>query len=163
MPSSRFNPAAFIKFEKDFNRAIKVSLDQGADKVVQNVDNNFRNKSFFGKKWPANTLGTPILVKSGRLRASVRVLDSKQSSRLIGTRLEYASTHNDGKTFRNTEAQIGFFWAMYNKTKNPLWKNCAIKLERGGRIVIPKRQFIGKHSKNDRDIKNITIKNLKKI
>lgn len=129
--------APFRKMERNFRKAVIDSLEQGANKGIQEFDKNIRNKSFFGgTKWKPNTTRTPILVKSGRLRQSIRTLQRGRNHRQVGTTIEYGYIHNYGGTFPNKRT--------------------------GGISKMPQRQYIGEHPRLNKSTLLILRRNLKK-
>jgi hypothetical protein len=99
---------------------------------VQFVNNNFRNEGFDDgglKKWDARgtlaqrSKGRSILVDTGQLRASIRILRKispaagRGASVIVGTDKPYAQAQNEGATIQVTPKQRRFFWAMYYKNR----------------------------------------------
>jgi phage gpG-like protein len=141
-------------------------LTEASSKVIELTVQNFRQKSFFGTAWDANTLNTPLLIDSGDLWQSIDVLQRRPHSVRIGvkgTAAKYSYIHNYGGKFKPSKNQEDFFWAMYKKTKNEIYKNCALKVKKGGTITIPQRQFLGAHAKQNAAINRIIISNLKRM
>lgn len=114
-------------------------------------DRNFSNGSFFGEPWPNKKTGEPShLVKSGKLRRSIRSVISKNSVKWTSSEV-YAAIHNEGGTITVTERMKKYFWAMFKKTKLPSFKRMAL-MKVGSKIKIPKRQFIGDHARVHRAV-----------
>lgn len=110
----------------------------------------FIDRSF--KRWPkrAGDSGRQILVKSSRLRRSLRLRVGPGWFEIY-TDVPYAKAHNEGETIRQvvTTRQRRFFWAMHAKHKRrgrmqeaDKWK--ALALSQEITIKMPKRQFMGK-------------------
>lgn len=158
--ASKFNNAVFRNAAAQLIKNVQKSLDEIGAAVVEETDNNFRNRSFFGQKWKPNTLGTTTLIDSGTLRASIRVLQRRTNSIKVGSTLIYSDMHNRGGKFRPTARQKAYFWAMYKQTNNPIYKASALKVASGRSIEIPQRQFIGNHPVLTSRIKQIIYKNL---
>lgn len=88
------------------------------------------------------------LVKSGRLRRSIKVTRLGPGFAEIGTDVPYARAHNEGETINQsitiTPKMRKFFWAMYFSTKDTKYKMMALKRGKIHRTVkMPKRQFMG--------------------
>ena len=114
-------------------------------------DRNFSQGSFFGEPWPNKKTGEPShLVKSGKLRRSIRSVISKNSVKWTSSEV-YAAIHNEGGTITVTERMKKYFWAMFKKTKLPSWKRMAL-MKVGSKIKIPKRHFIGDHARVHRAV-----------
>lgn len=106
---------------------------------------NFSKQRFVQQNWVDNTTtmwpkrkktdaGRAILVKSGRLKRSIRKLAVYSDCIIIGTDVPYAKIHNDG--FRGVEQAK----AHSRKSK----KGKAYQVKSFTRpINMPKRQFIG--------------------
>jgi phage gpG-like protein len=119
-------------------------LTEASWKVIELTNKNFRDKGFFGDKWQDNIEDSPIMVKTGALRISINTQISRGHVRFYSN-LPYAYIHNTGGKYKPTAAQAKFFWAMYRRTQKAAYKNSALKVQRGGSIDIPQRQFIGEH------------------
>ena len=100
------------------------------------------------QKRKAKDRGRAILVKSGKLRRSLRM--SVQGTTIqIYTDMPYAEAHNEGANITQvpTPRQRRFFWAMHAKAKKTkrtseadMYRNMA--LAKTLHIKIPKRQFM---------------------
>lgn len=84
-----------------------------------------------------------ILIGTGRLRKSIRVVGFGEQSVTVGTDIKYARIHNEGGIITQTPTakQRAFFWRMFYLTKNDMWRNAA--MAETIKIRIPKRKFIG--------------------
>lgn len=130
---------------------------------------NFRKQAFDGEKWKPrskadkNSKKRNLLVKSGRLRRSIRRLRTTARSVTVGSLLPYADIHNEGGQINQnpSEQQRKFFWAKFKETKNELWKRLATTKEI--KIKIPKRQFIGYSRELNSKIDDFIKKRLKSI
>lgn len=74
-----------------------------AEKIVENTLDNFESESFFGNKWKPRknpdskkNRGRALLVKTGRLRRSIRPLNMSEFSVEVGSNVEYAKYQNEG-------------------------------------------------------------------
>ena len=91
------------------------------------------------KAWPQRkrkSRGT-LMVKSGRLKRSIRKLKTTQNSVIIGTDVPYAQAHNDGKTIektvnvrQHTRKRKGRSHTVQSHTRNM-------------KLTLPERRFIG--------------------
>lgn len=121
--------------------------------------------------------GRALLIQSGALRRSLRIIRLTKRSALLGSSLPYAQIHNEGGQVPITPNMRKFFWSQYyqNATKVKkrkdgqksnakgsqqadreanMWKALALKKSP---IKIPKRHFIGR-SKRIEDLLKDTIK-----
>lgn len=100
------------------------------------------------EKWDARkpdfTPGRKIEVQTGKLRQGVQ---GSASGNLIkvqvtGPATRYADTQNFGADIPVTAQMKKYFWAMWYKTNNAMWRNMALKKE-GSVIKVKARKFIG--------------------
>ena len=131
--------------------------------LMDQYDQNFRTKSFFGKPWKQtrfpNKRGS-LMMRSGQLRRGNRAVINGNSI-VFSNSQPYAEIHNEGGTIIVTAKMIKFFWAMYYKSAGAAatakgkrnetlsaeaqqWKSLALK-KPGSVMKIEKRQFIGWH------------------
>jgi len=162
MSASKYNNRVFRTAAAQLIKNVQQSLDEIGQVIISETDNNFRTKSFYGQAWKNNAFNSPTLVETGNLRQSVRVLIRRTNMIRVGSTEKYASIHNRGGRFTPSVRQKNFFWAMYKDTNNPVYKACALKLQGGGSIEIPQRQFIGVHPILTSKIKRVIYKNLRK-
>jgi len=98
---SKFN---FLRKAAKFRQAMPQLLDRMANNAVYQFKVvNFDAKGFVDgslKPWKPNKVDTghQQLVKTGRMRESIRVLGKTFNSRLVGSDVPYAEYHNDGTT-----------------------------------------------------------------
>ena len=87
----RARKARFIKLKK-------LNDEIGAIAVEYSRDTAFPSERWDGVRWkkPLRKLGRPLLQKTGKLRASIRVLRSSSRSVQWGSRVRYAAYHNEG-------------------------------------------------------------------
>ena len=85
--------------------AIPAMLDEMANNAVNHFKvDNFNAEGFIDEaveRWPArkskkDNAGRRLLVKTGRLRESIKVLSRAGNTRKIGTLVPYSKYHNDG-------------------------------------------------------------------
>lgn len=81
--------------------------------AVREFVGSFRRQAFIDgagvtKAWPkrkkADKKGRSILVKSGRLRRSIRVVSQESDSVTVGTDVPYAQLHNEGGILKATQS-----------------------------------------------------------
>jgi len=102
-----------------------------------------------------------ILVKTGKLKRSIRVTKATFRLTRIATNIKYAATHNFGAVIRLTKKSRAFFWAMFKQTGVNEWKNLA--LTKGGSVTIPQREFIGDSKKLERKLEQRILKETGKV
>lgn len=137
-------------------------------KAVVFFKDNFRAGGFVNNgvdKWKPRKAKNKraVLVKSGALKKSIRVLSTGTNSVIVGSTLPYAAIHNDGGKIQQkvTQKQRGYFLAQYEKTKNAMWLRMAQSAELN--IELPKRKFIGESRELTKQMKKFIIDKLKKI
>lgn len=94
-----------------------------------------------------------LLIGTGRLRKSIRIVNWGQNFVNIGTDVKYAKIQNEGGiiTQKVTPRQRAFFWRMFYTTGNEMYKSMA--LSKTIKIRIPKRKFMGSSTDLRRQIK----------
>lgn len=104
-----------------------------------------------------------ILVSTGRLRRSIRVVRWGPNFVTVGTSSKYARIHNQGGiiTQKVTKRQRAFFWAMFYRTGNDAFKAAA--LSKTIRVRIPRRKFIGASSDLSKEIERLVKFQILKI
>ena len=140
--------------------------------AVSFFKDNFRRQGFkdggIVHPWRAraNPLsGRNILIGQGRarLRSSIRLERSSSTFAVIATDVPYAEIHNNGGTIHQqvTAKQKAYFWAMFKRTKNDMWKRMALSSEL--HIQIPQRKFMGESTDLNEEILQEFQANIKKI
>jgi phage gpG-like protein len=90
---------------KAFGRNKAKLLRTIGELVVNDALQNFKNEAFEGAKWKPRKDGSSagarksrrnLLVKSGKLRRSVRVVSISKDSVIVGSDVPYAKAHNEG-------------------------------------------------------------------
>lgn len=97
--------------------------------------------------------GRGILMKTGRLRDSIRIIHATSRTITIGSRLSYAKIHNEG--FRGGVSVRGF-----HRTRNNQREQVRPQTRR---IKMPKRQFIGDSRALTKRINNWFQKEIRKV
>lgn len=154
-------PAKLI--DKNIDKKIKAALSK-APRALGSIAVSFFKQSFIKqgftdeslKSWQPRTngkdSGRAILVKSGRLRNSIRVIRADTSVIIIGTDVPYAKIHNRGyvggvtvKAHHRTKTSKVLVYNIISK------RGRTVKTDTGRsqiqsftrRIRMPKRQFMG--------------------
>jgi phage gpG-like protein len=85
-----------------------------------------------------------LLVKTGKLRRSIRIIRLTPTSVSIGSDMPYAQIQNEGGITHPsiTAKSRKYFWAMYKKTGSQFWKNMATTKKTNLTINIPARPFM---------------------
>ncbi len=118
-----------------------------------------------------NRQGRGLLIKSGKLRRSIRTQSISNDTVVIAAKEPYAQTHNEGGQIDITQKMRRFFWAKYYEARGKIktnkagtatslnsrnvglsrdartWRNLALKKTP---IKIPKRQFMGMGNELDK-------------
>lgn len=107
--------------------------------------------------------GGATLVKTGRLKRSIRITYKSPGLVKVGTDVVYARIHNEGGVISQTLSakQVKYFWYLFKSTGNETYK--AIALAKRVTIHIPKRQFIGRSKFLDDRIGMILQRELLKV
>ncbi|WP_115171326.1 phage virion morphogenesis protein [Sphingobacterium spiritivorum] len=161
--------AFFRIFQNRINAAIAQLPPIVGNLVVNDALDNFRKQSFDGQPWKARKGKTNrgngrqnILVQSGALRRSIRVIRTTANSVTVGSDLPYADVHNNGGEIRRKARSETFVRNRYTRGKRKG------KFARGTtagqgysfkayRYRMPKRQFLGRSAALDTAI-NRTVK-----
>ena len=110
---------------------------------------NFSKKRFRKKNWIDGSINPwkprkkksngSTLVKSGRLKRSIRKISSGKLKVLIGTDVPYAQIHNEGGTIKK---RVNV--RSHNRGNGRKRKNARVRAHtRKMNLKIPKRQFLG--------------------
>ncbi len=164
-----------IKKTKDINVIVKeyAALQNKIPRLVGNTavntfKRNFQREGFITagrlEKWipraveTVKTKGRAILVQSGAMKRSIRVLMQMRGFVQIGTDKVYASIHNKGGNIRGT------FKVRKHSRKKRGGKPTTVKAHsRTVDITIPKRKFIGQSTATLIAVNRILIRELKRI
>lgn len=172
------------------NRFIRLTLNDIRVEAKEEFDMNFKREAFFNEKWKRRKGDTDetrgLLVQSGTLRRSIRsqIIEGGKGVEITSS-VPYAKIHNEGGSITVTRRMKGYFWIKYrqavgritrtkagkarNGRKNrqisrdaEFYKAMALK-KTGSRIMIPRRQFIGRHPDLEKLLDEIAMENLKKV
>ncbi len=105
-----------------------------------------------------------ILVKSGRLKRSIRILSYTPGSVTVGSTVPYAGIHNQGGTI-NHPGGTAYFWKDGRRiyVSNRAARGKKYPRTKAHKIPIPQRQFIGNSAGLDRRISMHITKQLNRI
>ena len=128
---------------------------------------SFRNQGFDSgsgiRQWQKRSAnasrnkGRAILIDSGRLRNSIRIIRSDRRRVVVGSTLPYASAHNFGYS-QSKRVKIR---SHIRRTKRGTHRVKAHS--RNANFRLPKRQFIGQSSSLNREINRTIVREMKKI
>lgn len=149
--------------EKRIRKAMKSLPKLVAEEAAEYSRRRFAEKSFDGKPWDTTlsknyhpTRGT-LLVRSGALLNSVRVVSTSQEKVVIGagnSKVKYAKAHNEG-----------FSGSVVVKSFRRIGKNGKIHNVRSHtrKMNIPRRQFMGRCGELERLLKEEAEKLFKNV
>ena len=116
--------------------------------LVDEFDQNFRRKGFFGKRWTPrryhNTKGS-LLVQTGNLRRSIKASLTENGVRFTSA-VPYAALHNEG--LKGTIA-------VRKHLRHPRGKKAHEVKSHFRRVDMPERRFIGGGKDTDRIISEV--------
>lgn len=127
----------FNQLKKDLPKVL-------ANDSLRYFDNSFKNQSWDGKRWqklkkPRN--GGTILVKSGKLRRSIRTTNQTFNLIKIISDLPYSQIHNEG--FKGTERVKSYKRRLGLVKKTGAYKASVQVKGYLRKMNMPKRQFMG--------------------
>ena len=156
------------KFIEDLKRVEKELQYLPTDVAVMAADLfdlNFKNESFFGKKWTPSKYvqqenlraeqSRHLLHKSGNLRRSIRYNVHGNIIEFYSN-MPYAGIHNEGGVINHPGGT-----AFFKKKGETIWVS---KRKAAGKnypktkphkISIPQRQFVGEHPQLDREVETL--------
>jgi phage gpG-like protein len=143
----------FINFAERIREAIAKIPKAVGQIVVNHALDAFQKEELDGEKWKPSKDGTSggersdrraLLVKSGVLRGSIRIMSYSNTKVIVGSNVKYAGIQNQGGTTnpRVTEKSRKYFWALYEKTGNPKYKAMATTKQNTFKVEIPARPFL---------------------
>lgn len=155
-----------------------------AQEAVNFFQDRFRDQAWVGdtmQNWKKRKSdktkrdrGRAILVKSGRLKRSIRKIKADWDAVIVGTSVPYAAVHNEGlkRTVsikghvrkvrsRNTTQAVAGNTARRKRVQTST--GIAFVKPHTARMNIPKRQFIGNSPYLDKRIQRVFINKLKSI
>lgn len=93
-----------------------------------------------------------VLVDSGRLKRSIRIVSVSQQNIVIGTDVPYAEVHNDGFDGVQTVRQ--------HNRRSRKGRTCNVK-SHTRRTKMPQRRFIGESAELNRQMENMIVSEFK--
>ena len=118
-----------------------------------------------GKRRAFGSASMGILVGTGALKRSIRYMAKRGFVEVTagGNDVPYARIHNEGGmvTFKITAQSRKFFWFMYYRTGEEMWKGLALTKKESISYQMPKRQFMGESRVLNREIDRLIEKKLK--
>ncbi|SMG35597.1 phage virion morphogenesis protein [Sphingobacterium psychroaquaticum] len=145
----------FHAFQQKIEQAQQRLPDIIGTEVLNSALDNFRDESFFGDKWPArkdkkNT--RKLLVKTGALQRSPRVIRSQPGLVTVGSDVPYASVHNNGEEISRNARSETFIRNRHTKGKKKGLFSRGITRGQGFSFKaytysMPRRRFFGAHPK----------------
>lgn len=175
--------------ERRISRFIALTLKDIRVELADEFDRNFEREAFFSEKWARRRYNDDetrgLLVGTGALRRSIRAEAAGQEKVVFSSDVPYARIHNEGGTITVTRKMKGWFWIKYRKAmgqktfkrdgsrrndkKNrgissaaEFYRAMALK-KTGSKIIIPRRQFIGRHPDMERLLHDIALANIKEV
>ena len=159
--------AYFLEFQVRVQKVQAMLGEVVGNVVINDTLDNFRDESFDNVKWQGrvNKKDTRhLLIKSGNLRRSIRIISTTMTSVVIGSDVPYASVHNYGdqidryartETFVRNRYKVGpkgkMFGGMgaFKKGTSP-GRGLSFKAYS---YNMPKRTFLGLTAKLENKIK----------
>ncbi len=157
-------------FINKLNRAVQVSKRLPGRAAVVAV--NFSKERFIRKNWVESSRESwkpsrsrrgrgSTLVRSGRLKRSIRKVRVTQNYVIIGSDVPYAQIHNEGGSINKT-VTVGKHQRRNSRGRNS--GNITVKAhKRRMSTTIPKRQFIGESAVLARRIERMMAAEIKHI
>jgi phage gpG-like protein len=150
MADYSYDDSELRKVAAEFDR---LQMFQIYNIAITEYKNNFNEGGFTDTsfvRWPASKKndGGATLVKSGNLRRSIRTVNITSNSFSIISDLPYSDIMNEGGVLTATQKNVAFFKAqMIKNKKNPTefskWSKIYGTMIHNGKLVIPKRKFLG--------------------
>lgn len=153
----------FAQFQQKVNAVQQRLPDIVGTEVVNSSLDNFRSESFFGEKWEERKdkkNKRKLLVKTGALQRSPRIVSSMIGHVVVGSDIPYASVHNNGDTINRTARSETFIRNRYKKgTKKGLFKRGTTSGQgmtfKSYSYSMPVRKFLGSHPKIKSHLKTV--------
>lgn len=164
-------------FKKDLKAAVKQVPRAMGTASVNFFKDNFKRQGFSGEKaWlkrkdsdflPQKKKASGILIRSGSLRRSIRIIERNSDSVRVGSTLPYAKIHNEGGTIiqRPTWRQRMYFSHISDELRKKgnhraANKWAAMSIAKRLTIKIPQRKFIGESPRLEAHIKYVLEREL---
>ncbi len=163
--------AFFADFTRRVEEVKRILPDIVGTEVVNSAQDNFRTESFFGEKWPARKdkkNKRKLLVKTGALQRSPRIIQSMPGLVSVGSDVPYAEVHNEGGVINRSARSETFIRNRYKTGKKGEMFGGMGAFRKGttagkGQTYkaysysMPMRKFLGNHPKLKRHLED-TIK-----
>ncbi len=147
----------FIRIEADLQKYFKLLPKKVGGWAVEFFKGSFDRQGFIDthyERWAMRNKnakrndGRKLLIDSGRLRRSIKVISTTSDTVTIGSDVVYAETHNEGLTINYPPKQrvINFRRRKDNQVRFAQAKKATFSQKVSGRghsVKMPKRQFIG--------------------
>jgi len=165
---------------RDFQKKVEISLRNFPLLAASEAQNffldSFRRQSFIGdttevwakRKPNKKREGAALLVKSARLKRSIRIKVANWNRSVVGTDVPYAWVHNEGfrGTYQRTASRRAKIKGSYSKLggeKRKARKMNIMGVTHNVRQNIPRRRFIGHSPYLNAKIDRVFIMQLSKI
>lgn len=152
----------------DFNAAAKqftflmVNLPVLIGKEAENhFKDSFKNQAWEGVQWEErkrkdkNPKRRALLVKTGRLRRSIRIREVSFGKVVVGTDVPYAKIHNEGGIITGTQNVSTHTVRAHKRRSSQVREHQRVAHVRTVNIAIPKRQFMGESPTLNRNINKL--------
>ena len=177
---NRTNISRLPAFRDDLKRSISQLPQVAGGTAVTFFKENFRRQGFLNNgtvdKWKARgkgakrNKGRALLIDSGRMRRSIKVLTASGMMVVVGATVPYAEAHNEGGEFQGT-VRVPAFTRKGGRVRGHkrggvrvrAHKREAAKVDAHTKeisVKIPQRQFIGHSSDLMNEIEQAYMRNL---
>lgn len=168
-------PPDFAKAQSEIAGFVRNFPTVAGAEAVNHFLDAFRNQSWEGTAWPPRSArtsarsnrGRALLVDSGRLRRSVRVVETRSGYVRVGTDVPYAKIHNEGGPATMNQSVSAHRRRAHVRRRQgreiQVAAHDVAAHSRTVRIVMPRRQFMGNSPALERKIQAAAEKIIKKI
>jgi len=136
--------------------------------VINATIDNFKTSSYFGEKWPKrkDKKTHALLIKSGALHRSHRIVRSQPGLVIVGSDIPYAEIHNNGGTINRAPRSETFVRNRYKTGKKGKMFGGIGAFRKGttaGKgqsykaysMTMPMRKFLGPHPKLKENLEQV--------
>lgn len=136
------------KLQANIKAALARLPNMAGQTVVNFALDNFQRQGFLGDsldKWPARkketarNKGKAILIQTGRLRRSIRIVKTSGTTVVVGSDVPYAKAHNEG--FKGN-VKFSAHWRSTTSFQGMKGVKTLVK-PHGMNMNMPRRQFLG--------------------
>lgn len=138
--------AELVKVYKTLPRKIAVTAVNFSKENFKRqgwLDNGLQKWVLRKKRGARKTDNRAVLVKSGRLRRSIRATSVTDSQIIIGTDVPYAQIHNEGGTGEVTQNVGAHTRKEHSRSGRKVQAATVRAYTRKRKLNVPKRQFMG--------------------